>query len=77
MGVESASSEKYSRLKLVLSGLVPILLLAGLVTHIIINGTGLRDYVPAPLNELSLAIQALTLKFLIAVLNRLLLPTCR
>ena len=53
MGVESASSEKYSLLKLVLSGLVPILLLAGLVAHIIINGTGLRDYVPAPLEELS------------------------
>ena len=53
MGVESASSEKYSLLKVVLSGLVPILLLAGLVLHIIINGTGLRDYAPAPLEELS------------------------
>jgi len=29
------------------------MLLAGLVSFIIINGTGLRDYVPAPLEELS------------------------
>ncbi|MCH8306448.1 MAG: ZIP family metal transporter, partial [Candidatus Marinimicrobia bacterium] len=53
MDVNNASSEKYSLLKLVLSGLVPLLLLAGLVSFIIINGTGLRDYVPAPLEELS------------------------
>ena len=53
MGVEGASSEKYSLLKLVLSGSVPLMLLAGLVSFIIINGTGLRDYVPAPLEELS------------------------
>lgn len=53
MGVEDASSEKYSLLKLVLSGSVPLMLLAGLVSFIIINGTGLRDYVPAPLEELS------------------------
>ena len=53
MGVEDASSEKYSLLKLVLSGSVPLMLLAGLVAFIIINGTGLRDYVPAPLEELS------------------------
>ncbi len=53
MGVEGASSEKYSLLKLVLSGSVPLMLLAGLVAFIIINGTGLRDYVPAPLEELS------------------------
>ena len=53
MDVNNASSGKYSLLKLVLSGLVPLLLLAGLVSFIIINGTGLRDYVPAPLEELS------------------------
>lgn len=53
MDVNNASSEKYSLLKLVLSGSVPLMLLAGLVAFIIINGTGLRDYVPAPLEELS------------------------
>ena len=53
MDVVSASSEKYSLFKLVLSGLVPLMLLAGLVAFIIIKGTGLRDYVPAPLEELS------------------------
>ena len=48
MGVEGTPPEKYALLKLVLSGLVPLMLLAGLVMYIIINGTGLRDYVPAP-----------------------------
>ena len=53
MGVEGPSSEKYSLLKLVLSGSVPIILLAGLVVFIIVNGTSLGDYAPAPLEELS------------------------
>jgi len=53
MGSASESSDKYSSLKLVTSGLVPLLLLAGLVVFIIVKGTGLREYAPAPLEELS------------------------
>jgi len=53
MGSVNESSEKYSTLKLILSGVVPLILLGSLVLFIIIKGTGLREYAPAPLEELS------------------------
>jgi len=53
MGLVNESSEKYSTLKLILSGVVPLILLGSLVLFIIIKGTGLREYAPAPLEELS------------------------